>query len=54
MSQLADSFMAIFGLKRKATVQGNVIKPAVLDDCLTCGETHDGNVPRECETGDGV
>jgi hypothetical protein len=52
MSQLTDSFMAIFGLKRVATVQGNVITPTVWDDCDICGENHEGNVPRECETGD--
>lgn len=23
-------------------------------NCPTCGENHEGNVPRECETGDGV
>lgn len=22
--------------------------------CETCGDVHDGEVPRECETGDGV
>ena len=80
MSQLADSFMAIFGFQRVATVQGNVITPTVWDDmvmggsvdaqkrrvaglipappatnyCPTCGEDHEGNVPRGCETGDGA
>jgi hypothetical protein len=25
-----------------------------LYNCPTCGQDHEGNVPRECETGDGV
>lgn len=51
----ADSFMAIFGLKRKATIRGNVIEPVFEIDCRVCGETHRSDeVPFQCETGDGV
>jgi hypothetical protein len=54
MTQLADTFMAIFGFKRVASVQGNVVTPTAWDECGICGEDHECNVPRECETGDGV
>jgi len=59
MSQLADSFMAIFGFKRVATVRGNIITPTEWDEdgifCDICGDYHEPcDVPRECETGDGV
>lgn len=55
--ELADSFMAIFGYRRIASQQGNVITP-VFDDsgddrCDICGDHHDGEIPRSCETGDG-
>lgn len=50
----ADSFMAIFGFKRKATVRGNVIEPVFEIECAVCGEAHRSDeVPFQCETGDG-
>jgi len=51
---LADSFMAIFGFKRIATQEGNVITPVEFERCDICGDIHEGEVPRECLTGDGV
>lgn len=51
---LADSFMAIFGYKRIAKQEGNVITPVEFEQCDICGDHHEGDVPRECETGDGV
>ena len=41
MSNLADAFMAIFGFKRIATQQGNVITPAAFEAfrCRRCGAT---------------
>ena len=56
---MADSFMAIFGFKRKAIIRGNVIEPTAfeveLPQCDICGDHHEADeVPRECETGDGV
>lgn len=54
MSQLADSFMAIFGLTRVATMRGNVIEPVFQVECDVCGESHrSDNVPFTCENGDG-
>ena len=52
---LADSFMSIFGFKRKAIVRGNVIEPVFERQCDICGDYHrDDEVPYACETGDGV
>ena len=51
---MADSFMKIFGYTRVATQSGNVITPVEFEQCDICGDNHDGEVPRECETGDGV
>ena len=50
----ADSFMAIFGFKRSATIKGNVIEPVFDVECQVCGETHrSDDIPFQCETGDG-
>lgn len=55
MGNAADSFMAIFGFKRKAIVRGNVIEPAFKVECPVCGECHRSDeVPFQCETGDRV
>lgn len=32
----------------------NLSNSTPLDGCPTCGDHHEGEVPRECETGDGV
>lgn len=55
---MIDSFMAIFGFKRIASQSGNVITPVQFDSdidgrCDICGDYHDGEIPRSCETGDG-
>ena len=51
----ADSFMAIFGFKRRMTIRGNVIEPVFEIKCKVCGETHRSDeVPFSCESGDGV
>lgn len=50
----ADSFMAIFGFKREATIRGNVTEPVFEVECAVCGESHRSDeVPFQCETGDG-
>ena len=50
----ADSFMAIFGFKRIASVKDNVIMPVFDVQCSVCGEPHPSdNIPLQCETGDG-
>ena len=52
---LADSFMAIFGFKRKAIVSGNVIEPVFERQCGVCGDSHRSDeVPYACETGNDV
>lgn len=54
MSDLADSFMKIFGFKRIASVKGSVIHPVFMVQCEICGDAHPSNaVPYQCETGDG-
>ena len=58
---MIDSFMAIFGFKRIASQSGNVITPAQFDSdiddgvnqCDICGDYHEGEISRSCETGDG-
>jgi len=50
---MVDSFMAIFGMKRIASVSDNVITPVEFERCGICGDSDCDN-PRECETGDGV
>lgn len=50
---MADSFMAIFGFKRIAKQSGNVITPVEFERCDICGDVHEDEIPRECETGDG-
>ena len=41
MSNLADAFMAVFGFKRIASQNGNVITPAAFEAfrCRRCGAT---------------
>jgi hypothetical protein len=52
---LADSFMGIFGYKRKAIVRGNVIEPVFEIKCDICGDHHSSyNIPYGCQTGDGI
>jgi hypothetical protein len=55
MTHPADSFMAIFGLKRSMTIKGNVIEPVFEITCAVCGEQHrSDDVPFDCQTGDGL
>lgn len=53
---LADSFMGIFGFKRIARQQRDVVIPMEfeLEQCDICGDFHEGDIPRECETGDSI
>jgi len=39
---LADSFMAIFGFKRKAIISGNIIKPTAFEEETPCLKRDDG------------
>lgn len=49
---MIDSFMAIFGYKRIARQEGNVITPVEFEQCDICGDHDcDGGLP--CLTGDG-
>lgn len=55
MTNAADSLMAIFGMKRKAIIRGNVIEPVFDIECPICSESHRSDeVPLACETGDGL
>ncbi len=51
--ETADALMSIFGFKRKATIRGNVIEPRFEQQCDICGDYHEGEISRSCETGDG-
>ena len=51
--QAPDAFMAIFGFRRIAKQDGNVITPVEFEQCPTCGD-HDCQGGLPCETGDGA
>jgi hypothetical protein len=40
-------------LSAMGVVQRDLVEPE-LERCDICGDVHEGVVPRECETGDGV
>lgn len=49
---MIDSLMAIFGFKRIAKQDGNVITPVEFEQCPTCGDS-DCIFGAGCMTGDG-
>jgi hypothetical protein len=40
-------------LSAMGVTQRDLVEPE-LERCETCGDHHEGEVPRECETGDGI